>query len=494
MNLCTVCHQKELSPQALEKGEGILAKGQLICTPCAEQFGIRPDSPALLPRQVRSATEEMPLPPAPARPSPVPTVAVLLSCLAAGAAAWALWIQQDLKARVSSFRQEVPPVAPTRDPALAEAVKVLDRKLAETERALAEMKERQANGNKELAGLVAELKEEARKAREQSAAAREAAEGAAARASAEFSAAVAKALAEKGEAAPKAGGKPPAGPDVLAEQYWELAQNRAKVLAQRGRLSQAIKEYEAIPIRHRIPGYDQRVADFRETCERQALERADLVLKSLDARLAANEYAEAEALLAQVLEECAFEGVQKKLEPKLEEVRTLMRGQVRQDQEESRRAKTLLVAGLLDDLSKPDEKARQRAVDALRTLGPDGVEPMTRALDRPEPAVRWGILMALGGIRSTDAVPAIARCLKDPDRKVRLMAADVLSEFDDTRAAPDLIEALGDADPAVADQAETTLEKITHHASAGDVGARPADRAVSWRAWWESGRKNATGR
>ena len=72
------------------------------------------------------------------------------------------------------------------------------------------------------------------------------------------------------------------------------------------------------------------------------------------------------------------------------------------------------------------------------------------------------------------------------------MAADALGEFDDTRSVPDLIQALGDSDQAVAEQAETTLERITHHAAAADAGTTPAERASSWKAWWESGRLKAT--
>ncbi|GEM_PF-6665027 len=488
MTPCSVCHQNELGEEALALKEAILARGQMVCASCAEQFGIPADPPVLLVQQARGTTEEMPVPVKPAASPAGPLVAITLACLAAGASGWALWMQQDLTNRVADYRREAPPTV-VRPP--SEDLKILDRKLAETEKALSELRTREADSGREMARLVADLREETRKAREQSTAAREAAENA----SRDLAAAVAKALAEKTAAMENPGKtesperpKTPSGSDVLAEHYWDLAQNRAKALAQRGRLSQAIKEFEAIPFRHRIPGYDQRVADFRVQCDRQALERADLVLKSLDARLAAAEYFEAEQLLVQVLEECAFEPVQKKLEPKLEEVRALLRAQSQREQEDSLKSKHLLVAGLLDDLAKPDEKTRQRTVEALRTLGPEAIGPLTRALERPEPAVRWGILMALGGIRSPEAVPAILKRLKDSDRKVRLMAADVLSEFDDTRAVPELIEALADADSAVSEQAETTLERITHHMLPPEAGEKPAERASAWRAWWESGR------
>ena len=496
MTSCSVCRQKELAEDAPDHGEAILAKGQLVCTACAEQFGIAADPPVLLVQRSRGATEEMPAASPPARPFPLPAAAVLLACLAAAGSAWALWMGQDLQTRLSTLRPpEVVSPAPGRDPGLAEEMRTLERKLAEAEKSLAELKGRQDAGGQEMARLVAELRAEAQKAREQSVAARQAAEDASRTLAAELSAAVAKAIAEKGEKTERQDGpKPPssAGPDVLAEQYWELHQSAAKTLVQRGRLSQAAKEFDGIPARHRIPGYDQRVADFRALCERQAMARTDLVLKSLDARMANAEYAEAEALLTQTLEECAFEGVQKRLEPELEKVRALLRTQARTTEEEGRRSKALLVAGLLDELAKPDEKTRQRAIDNLKVLGPDGVGPLVRALSRPEPQVRWGILMALEGIRATEAVPAIAARLRDPDRKVRLMAADVLSAFDDTRPVPDLIDALSDADAAVAVQAETTLEKITHRAAPAGLGDRPADRAGNWRTWWESGKIKAT--
>ena len=495
---CQVC-QNELDDNAFAGGGAILAKGQPVCASCAGRLGIPQDKPSALP-QPRSPTEALPVRDAPMERKDtrgLPTFLAIATLLALAGLGWAHY---RTVANVADLRtrMDTPPPTPTPTEVrreLAEQLKELERKLSETTKALTALREQQDRQDaavRDLSALASVLRDEARRAREEAVAARAASEGAARSLAQETAAAVERALNDRlarGEPAPAQ--TPTAAPDLLAEQYWANAQSRAQDLARQGRYAVALREYDRIPKNHRKPDFDQRLKETSTAYERQAMERVDLVFRNLEPRLSAGDYADAEALLLQVAEDCAFPAVLDRLKPKIDEIHTLRKAQARREEETALREKSRLLKGLLLDLAQADPAIQKRAVDALKTLGTEATAPLVQALEDPKPAVRWGALMALGGIKTPDAVVPVAKRLKDADPKIRLTAADVLSEFDDLRGVPDLIEALSDIDEGVAKQAELTLERITHFVPPAKA-EKPADNAPAWRTWWESGRRKAT--
>ncbi len=489
MTACQVC-QLELGPDAMAKGEAILAKGQPVCRPCADRLGIHPDAPGF-PRP-RATTETL-VTPAPSPAARGGGVAAAVAVLALGTAGWALWQLREVRDASDALGRHL---ADSRIPAsastgagrgeTAEQLRQLEAQLAEAEKALDTLRAQVGGEASSRAALVAELREEARQAREEAAAARSASEQAVRALGREVADAVARALAEQ---APPPGSPAPAAHPALVEQYWNACQEQVQALSRQGLFLAAAREYDRIPKRQRRPDHDALAAKARESLQRQAEDRVTLAMKVVEKRLKDNDYAFAEKLLTQLAEECGFPSVLDGLQPRLDEVRRMRRSDAEMLEKADALARDRKVRELLQALGSSDPEIQRRAVASFEALGPSALPGLLQALESPDPQIRWGSLLALSKLRAPSAVPPVIKRLKDADRRVRITAADVLAEFEDPRAVPDLIAALSDADEAVGRQAELSLERITHFAPPAPASGKPADYAPAWQAWWESGKK-----
>jgi HEAT repeat protein len=96
------------------------------------------------------------------------------------------------------------------------------------------------------------------------------------------------------------------------------------------------------------------------------------------------------------------------------------------------------VAHWLDELKKPDPKARKKAVRELGHVGkadPAAIPAVTGALKDSDAAVRQEACLALLnlGPDAADADAALAGATQDPDAKVREYAAEALAKVRGTR-------------------------------------------------------------
>jgi HEAT repeat protein len=102
----------------------------------------------------------------------------------------------------------------------------------------------------------------------------------------------------------------------------------------------------------------------------------------------------------------------------------------------------------IEDLSSPDAKTRQTAIDALHKMGRAAVPALVLALRAPEEGLRGdaALLLHFLGPEAAEAVPALIQALHDPDARVRWNAADALAGLDREAlaAVPALINALED--------------------------------------------------
>ena len=491
--ICEICHQ-EIAPEAFEKGEALRAKGQPVCAPCARRLGIQAD-PVGLPRP-RSATEALPPPPAAAGPSggALGPLALLVALAAAGGAGWMLWQgrqwRQDLESLGSRVKAPSGPSAGDVRREMLAQMQELEARLKAADSALSALKDEQGSGIRQLKDLSQSLREEARKAREDSTEAKAVSERAVQDLSKEIQA-IERAMSERvSRPDPATPGTETVPETGLAEQYWDNAQARAQALAREGRFLAASREYDRIPKKQRKGDLERKASDAKGALERQATSRVEEALKSADQAAADGKYEYAEGLLAQMEEDCGFPSLLPRIQPRVDEIREQRKRMARKEAESDSRERTRLLRSLVEDLAQRDPEAQRRAVEALKAVGPEAVKPMIQALEHPDARVRWGAVMVLGALGSPDAVVPMAGRLKDKDVQVRLAAADLLAEFNDPRAVPPLIEALADPDEGVGKQAANTLERITHYAP--PTVAKPADAVPAWRAWWESGRNKAT--
>jgi len=112
---------------------------------------------------------------------------------------------------------------------------------------------------------------------------------------------------------------------------------------------------------------------------------------------------------------------------------------------------------------------RRAAVDALGLLGePEAVPQVVRALRDPNMVVRRAALIALVRLRASKEIPRIVRLLQDESGGVRVLAAEVLGRFQDRRAVPALVRSLRDPKWYVRQAAARALGAI------GDARAVPA--------------------
>jgi len=89
------------------------------------------------------------------------------------------------------------------------------------------------------------------------------------------------------------------------------------------------------------------------------------------------------------------------------------------------------VAHWLEELKKPDAKARKKAVTALAHVGkadPAALPAVIAAVKDADPSVRDAAVLALlnPGPAARDAVPALTEAKEDPDATVRTHAARAL--------------------------------------------------------------------
>src|SRR5690242_5770948 len=92
------------------------------------------------------------------------------------------------------------------------------------------------------------------------------------------------------------------------------------------------------------------------------------------------------------------------------------------------------VSHWLDELKKPEAKARKKAVKELGHVGkadPAAIPAVTAALKDADAGVRAEAALALLnlGPDAAEAEPALAEALKDRDRKVREYAAQALEKI-----------------------------------------------------------------
>jgi HEAT repeat protein len=91
---------------------------------------------------------------------------------------------------------------------------------------------------------------------------------------------------------------------------------------------------------------------------------------------------------------------------------------------------TIAIESLTQSLASGDARTRRLAWAALRR--PVVVEELIAALDDNDAGVRLRAVIALGKIRSSDAVPNLAKRLKDADESVRNAAVSALKEIRDS--------------------------------------------------------------
>jgi alpha-L-fucosidase len=130
------------------------------------------------------------------------------------------------------------------------------------------------------------------------------------------------------------------------------------------------------------------------------------------------------------------------------------------------------VLRLLKAMDDPDPEVRWRAEFALGRVGPRGVRSLTSALRNDSPKIRFAAAFVLGplGRRAKDAIPVLLETLADPDPGVRLWSAHALGSIDpeDSRVVTALTKSLRDPSPDVRRVILTVLLRM---------GPRAADAA-----------------
>jgi HEAT repeat protein len=132
---------------------------------------------------------------------------------------------------------------------------------------------------------------------------------------------------------------------------------------------------------------------------------------------------------------------------------------------------------LVEMLKDADEFVRQRAADALGSIGPNAAEAvpaLAGALEDPDAVVRSSAAAALGSIgpNAAGAVPALADALKDRNEEVRQRAADALGSIGPNAAG---------AVPALADALKDRNEEVRQRAAGalGSIGPNAAEAVMA---------------
>ena len=108
------------------------------------------------------------------------------------------------------------------------------------------------------------------------------------------------------------------------------------------------------------------------------------------------------------------------------------------------------VPPLIAALKDADNDVKKAAATGLEAAGPAAFEPVTAALNAPDPAVRSVLLILLNVFKDPRAVPYFITALHDADAQVRLAAVLGLGSWiKDPRAEESLISCLKDQDARV---------------------------------------------
>lgn len=110
--------------------------------------------------------------------------------------------------------------------------------------------------------------------------------------------------------------------------------------------------------------------------------------------------------------------------------------------------------------------ARDRALDSMRSLGADLIEPTIELLSDPDEDVRAAALLVASSFEDPRIVPATIGLLEDPDWWIRISAAETLGRLRDPRAVPALVNLLSDG--------EARWSAVEALGRLGDLRALPA--------------------
>jgi HEAT repeat protein len=126
------------------------------------------------------------------------------------------------------------------------------------------------------------------------------------------------------------------------------------------------------------------------------------------------------------------------------------------------------VPALIEALKDLEQPVGSEALETLADHGPPVVPILLRALKRPEPGVRAGVVKTLGYVRpkAREAVPALIDAMTDSAPKVRVAACSSIDNIGQLayEAVPSLIVALQDHDDSVRDAAALALRGIGRRA------------------------------
>jgi len=119
---------------------------------------------------------------------------------------------------------------------------------------------------------------------------------------------------------------------------------------------------------------------------------------------------------------------------------------------------------------------RRAAVDGLGLLkSKDVIRDLLKALRDPNMVVRRAAMAALARIGASESVPQISTLLKDESGGVRVLAAGVLGQFRDRRAVPALVRSLRDEKWYVRQAAATSLGLLRDRRAIGPLKAALQD-------------------
>ncbi|HLY11060.1 MAG TPA: alpha-L-fucosidase [Planctomycetota bacterium] len=111
------------------------------------------------------------------------------------------------------------------------------------------------------------------------------------------------------------------------------------------------------------------------------------------------------------------------------------------------------VLRLLKAMDDPDPEVRWRAEFALGRVGPRGIKSLASALRNESPKIRFAAAYVLGpqGRQAKDAIPELIDALSDPESGVRVWSAHALGgiDADDPRVSTALTKSLRDTSPDV---------------------------------------------
>ena len=120
------------------------------------------------------------------------------------------------------------------------------------------------------------------------------------------------------------------------------------------------------------------------------------------------------------------------------------------------------IAGHIEALGSPNQKAGIRAEQRLFSFGAKVVPQLIEVANSPDPQVRFRVAWVLGKSRDPAAFEALCRLADDEYPRVRYDAVLATGELGDERAAPVLksIAALRDEEGATDSAAKAALSRL----------------------------------